>query len=187
MRKINLLSILAIAILVPMLFTSCGNKEELIGNYEVDQKDITKMLGKNAEGADVGIKLSLNKNDSAVFAISTTCEMLTSENDSTSTTMKVSFDVVYNGNWDYSGISKQIKLKMNEGEFKNIKILSDDVEKSFMDENKVKEALMNDLRFKDLNQLFKEKSAINVKEIQEDGFIAEGKENKDEIKFKKVK
>ncbi|MBR5638770.1 MAG: hypothetical protein IKW83_03295 [Muribaculaceae bacterium] len=188
MKKFNFVT-LAFAILVPMLFASCGNNDELVGNYEVDKKDITKMVGQLPGGAELGLKLSLNKGDSALLAFVVNGDLMIPELESS---VKVSFDVEYNGKWDYSGITKQIKLEMNEGEFKNIKIESDDeLTQAFMKaddaENKLKEILMKDPQFKDLKNIFKEPGALNVKEIQDDGFIVEGNDGKGDIKFNKVK
>ena len=99
MGKINLLSFLAIVLLLPTLVTSCNKNNDLIGEYEVNKNDTKKLIYFEDDDVDGyhTIKLSLEEDDKATLTILSKGSI---EDDETGEILNFKYEMECSGKWN---------------------------------------------------------------------------------------
>ena len=99
MGKINLLSFLAIVLLLPTLVTSCNKNNDLIGEYVVNKNDTKKILYFEDDDVDGyhTIKLSLEEDDKATLTILSKGSI---EDDETGEILNFKYEMECSGKWN---------------------------------------------------------------------------------------
>lgn len=205
MKKNFLIWILTFAAIMPMLL-SCGGKDDLIGTFEMDQNDVTKVLKNKDAKINLSIKFSFDKNDDMkmflsfyVFDYNNSKDLVSrrksrienwrkraSVNNSDGSQDQFSIksrpfhcEVIYTGKWDYSSQNKQIILDLGDYEVKRGSDMNEEMMKIF------KELIFGEEEMEDLKQSLKGK-ALNIKDLDESGFTVENRPD-GTIRFNRVK
>jgi len=190
MKKKRFIWILAIAIFVPILVSSCSNKidkNDLVGNYEMENVN-DFLFGSNpsynTDNLIFKIKLSLNEDMSAKFFIS-----FSALDSITGADNKFDYVVEYRGKWEYND-SNQLMIELRDYDL-SLKSDDENVQKKLDSSDKKQEILDEGERY--LHFFFKRRirqfdgtKAFNNLELNDNGFTVESGEGT-KYKFKKVK
>ncbi len=191
MEKINLLSFLAIVLLLPTLVTSCNKNNDLIGEYEVNKNDTKKLIYFEDDDVDGyhTIKLSLEEDDKATLTILSKGSI---EDDETGEILNFKYEMECSGKWNIDRDFKKSEITngimdlvlddydINILELKlDGEVVSDEFEEEFL------EAIVEneDEFFEELKDMFG--TNLEMLLITDNGFSLT-LEDGDRIRFKRV-